>query len=75
MATYTVELTDAEDKSLRYEIKKNGREPQEWITEHVKSVCGRGAKEIIDRELAKVLDDGGTLSGTRDEIILAADVG
>ena len=75
MATYTIDLTDAEDKCLRYETSRKNANTQEWVIEYVKGVCDRGAKSIIDLELKKVMDSGGSLSGTRDEIILAADVG
>tara|TARA_R100001530_G_scaffold26128_1_gene21013 strand:+ start:3133 stop:3360 length:228 start_codon:yes stop_codon:yes gene_type:complete len=75
MATYTIELTDAEDKCLRYETSRKNANTQEWVTGYIKGVCDRGSKNIIDLELKKAMDSGGSLSGTRDEIILAANLG
>jgi len=70
MPTYTITLTDAEDKALSV-IAVN---KQEWIDNAVKNRCRQSKEEIVDAEIKRIRAEGGTVSGTDDEIVIAATV-
>ena len=70
MPDYTITLTDAEDKALGViAIDK-----QEWIENAVKNRCRQSKEEIVDAEIKRIRAAGGTVSGTDDEIVMAATV-
>ena len=65
---YTIELTDAEDKAL----KSICADPQEWIDNAVKNRCRIAIDEIVAKEVERITSIGGTLSGTKEDIVLNA---
>lgn len=70
MADYTVTLTDAEDKALSVVAAS----PQAWIDNAVKNRCRQAKEEIVASEIKRIRESGGTVSGTDDEIVMAATV-
>ena len=68
MAQYTITLTDAEDKALKY-VAFN---PQDWIENVIKNRCRQAIDEIVDIEIKNKLDAGQPISGSRDDIVLAS---
>ncbi len=70
MATYTVTVNDAQDKALRYVML----DPQEWVQNDI-DVRAREAIEMIARaEIERKMDAGETISGTKEDLVLAADI-
>ena len=70
MADYTVTLTDAEDKALSVVAVS----PQAWIDTAVKNRCRQSKDDIVASEIKRIRESGGTISGTDDEIVMAATV-
>ena len=70
MPSYTVTLTDAEDKALSVVAISQ----QEWIDNAVKNRCRISKEEIVASEIKRIRESGGTISGTDDEIVMAATV-
>ena len=70
MPDYTITLTDAEDKALSV-ITSN---KQEWINNAIKNRCRISKEEIVASEIKRIRAEGGTVSGTDDEIVMAANV-
>jgi hypothetical protein len=70
MATYTITLSDAEDKALHTVAVS----AQEWIDNAVHERCRIAIDEIFIAEAQRISDTGGELSGTKDDIVLAANV-
>lgn len=70
MPDYTVTLTDAEDKALSVVAVSQ----QEWIDNAVKNRCRQSKEKIVDAEIKRIRAAGGTVSGTDDEIVMAATV-
>ncbi len=66
--TYTVTLTDAEDKALHVVAVS----AQEWIDNAVHARCQVAINEIISAEVKRKLDAGEPITQTKDEIVLAA---
>lgn len=66
--TYTIILTDAEDKALAAVAKSQ----QEWIENVVKERCRISMEEIFAAEVQRKISLGETISGTKDDIVLAA---
>lgn len=70
MAQYIVELTEAEDKALKHIAIS----AQEWIDNVVKNRCRQAIDEIFKVEVERISEAGGTISGTKEDIVLAADI-
>jgi hypothetical protein len=70
MNTYTITLTDAEDKALGYVAKSQ----QEWIDNAIKNRCRIAIDEIFALETERISATGGEISGTKEEIVLSANV-
>jgi len=72
MATYTVTLTDAEDKALRHVAL----EPQEWIDNAVHNRCRIAMDEIYNAEVERMVADPDitTIPADKDAVILEANV-
>lgn len=68
--TYTVTLTDAEDKALHYVAAS----AQNWIDNAVHERCRIAIEEIVQEQVQLKLQNGETISGTKEEIVLAADI-
>jgi hypothetical protein len=67
---YTITLTDAENKALGYVAVSQ----QEWIDNAVHNRCRIAIEEIVAAEVERITAEGGTLSGTKEDIVLAAPV-
>jgi len=70
MATYTITLSDAEDKAL----KSVAVSAQDWIDNAVHERCRIAIEEIVAIEVNRITASGGTISGTKEDIVNAADV-
>lgn len=70
MPNYTITLTDAEDKALGAIVVNK----QVWIENTVKNRCRQSKEEIVASEIKRIRASGGTVSGTDDEIVMAATV-
>ena len=67
---YTITLTEAQNKSLSYVAY----DPQEWIENAVYNRCRIAIDEIVAEEVERITSQGGELSGTKDDIVLAAPI-
>lgn len=68
--TYTITLSDAEDKALGVVAVSQ----QEWIENAVKERCRVAIEEISNAEIQKKLSAGETISGSREDIVNAANI-
>ena len=68
MKTYTITLNDAEDKALNHVASS----AQEWIENAVHERCRIAIDAIVEQEVERVTSIGGILSGTKEDIVLAA---
>ena len=67
---YTITLSDAEDKALHVVALS----AQDWIDNVVHERCRIAIDEIVAAEVARITAIGGTISGTKEDIVNAADV-
>jgi hypothetical protein len=70
MATYTITLSDAEDKALNVVAIS----AQDWIDNAVHERCRLAIDEIVNAEVQRKLAAGESISGSKDDIVMAADV-
>lgn len=70
MGTYTVTLSDAEEKALAYVAL----DPQAWIDNAVKNRCRIAMEQIVHQEVDRKIAAGELISGTREDIVLAAPI-
>lgn len=70
MATYTITLSDAEDKALAYVAYSQ----QEWIDNAIHDRCRLAIDEIVNAEVQRKLAAGEPIIGSKDDIVLAADI-
>jgi len=70
MPDYTITLTDAEDKALAHDCVS----PQQWIENAIKTKCRKVIKRVVESEITRIRNQGGTVSGTDDEIVMAANL-
>lgn len=70
MKTYTITISDAQDKALSVAVASQ----QEWIENAVNVRCNAVIDEIVASEVQRKLAAGETISGTKDEIVLAANI-
>jgi hypothetical protein len=71
MATYTVTLTDAEDKAIHVVAKS----AQEWINNAVHNRCRIAIDEIVNNYIQAQLSTGQPIVGsTHEEIVLNSNV-
>lgn len=63
---YTVILNDAENKALSHVTY----DPQEWIQYVVSERCRVAIDEIVAKEVERITSEGGSISGTKEEIVL-----
>jgi len=70
MATYTITLTDAEDKALGFVAFSQ----QEWIDNAIHERCRIAIDEIVNAEVQRKLAANEPITGTKDDIVLAADI-
>jgi hypothetical protein len=67
---YTITLTDAEDKALGIVAFSQ----QEWIDNVVRERCRIAIEDIVAEEVNRITSTGGTLSGTKEDIVVAAPI-
>ena len=72
MATYTITLTDAEDKALRVVAL----DPQDWIDNAVHNRCRIAIDEIYTAEVARMTADPDitTIPADKEAVVLSDDV-
>ena len=70
MATYTITLSDAEDKAL----KTVALSAQDWIDNAVHERCRLAIDEIVNAEVQRKLAAGEPITGSKDDIVMAADI-
>jgi hypothetical protein len=70
MTTYTITLSDAEDKALNFvAISAN-----DWIQNAVHERCRIAIEEIVAAEVQRKIAFGETISGTKEDIVNAAPI-
>jgi len=70
MITYTITLSDAEDKALHVVAL----DAQDWIDNAVHERCRIAIEEIVNAEVQRLLSEGKPITGTKDDIVLAAPI-
>jgi hypothetical protein len=70
MPNYTITLTDAEAKALN----TIAIDIHEWIENATKNRSRQQIDVIVNAEIKRIRAAGGTVSGTDDEIVMAANV-
>jgi hypothetical protein len=70
MTTYTITLSAAEDKAL----STVALDQNEWIQNVVHERCRIAIEAIVASEVERITASGGSLSGTKDDIVLAAPI-
>jgi hypothetical protein len=70
MTTYTVTLSDAENKALGVVAFSQ----QDWINDVIHERCRVAMEEIIATEVQRLLTAGQPITGTKDDIVLAAPI-
>ena len=70
MTTYTITLSDAEDKALGVVALSQ----DDWIQNAVKERCRIAIEEIVAAEVQRKLAAGEAITGSKDDIVMAANV-
>jgi hypothetical protein len=70
MKTYTITLSDAEDKALGFVAVSQ----QDWIDNAVHNRCRIAIEEIVSSEVQQKLDAGEPITGSKDDIVMAANL-
>ena len=70
MATYTITLTPAEDKALGVAALSQN----DWIQNAVHERCRIAIEEIVAAEVQRKLAVGESITGSKDDIVIAANV-
>ena len=70
MTTYTITLSDAEDKALHVVAGS----AQDWLDNAVHERCRISIEEIVASEVQRKLAAGESITGSKDDIVLAADI-
>ena len=70
MATYTITLSDAEDKALGVVAFSQ----DDWIQNAVHERCRIAIEEIVATEVQRKLAAGESITGSKDDIVMAAPV-
>ena len=68
MTTYTITLSDAEDKALGVVALSQN----DWIQNAVKERCRLAIEEIVAAEVQRKLAAGESITGSKDDIVMAA---
>jgi len=68
--TYTITLSAAEDKALGFIAFSQ----QEWIDNAVHERCRIAIEEIVAAEVQRKLAAGETISGSKEDIVVAAPI-
>lgn len=67
---HIITLTEAQEKALAYV----SYDTQEWIENAVYNRCRIAIDEIVALEVERITSQGGELSGTKEDIVLAAPI-
>lgn len=72
MATYTITITDAEDKALRYVAA----DPEEWINNAVHNRCRKAIDQIYAEEVERMTNDPDidSIPANKEQVVLAAEI-
>jgi len=70
MSTYTITLSDAEDKALGFVSFSQDA----WIQNAVKERCRIAMEEIIAAEVQRLLSEGKPITGSKEDIVMAAPI-
>ena len=70
MVTYTITLSDAENKALHTVAIS----AQDWIDNAVHERCRIAIDEIVNAEVQRKLAAGESITGSKDDIVMAANV-
>lgn len=68
--TYTITLSDAENKALGVIATSQ----QEWIDNAIHERCRLAIEEIVNAEVQRKLAAGEPITGSKDDIVMAADI-
>ena len=68
--SYTIVLTYAEHKALSIVAAS----PKDWIENVVHERCRIAIDDIVASEVERITTEGGTIAGTKDEIVMAASI-
>jgi hypothetical protein len=68
--TYTITLSDAEDKALGFVAYSQ----QDWIDNAIHERCRIAIDEIVNAEVQRKLAAGETISGSKEDIVNAANI-
>lgn len=68
--TYTVTLTDAQDKAFRH----IALDPQFWLENVFIGRAKQAVEDIARAEIDRKIAAGETISGTKEDLVLAADI-
>ena len=67
---YTIILTEAEDKAL----STVALDQNDWIQNVIHDRCRIAIEEIVQAEVQRLLSEGKPITGSKDDIVLAADI-
>jgi hypothetical protein len=70
MATYTITLSDAEDKALGFVAFSQ----DDWIQNAVHNRCRIAIDEIVNAEVQRLLGEGKPITGSKEDIVMAAQI-
>ena len=68
--TYTITLSDAEDKALGFVAYSQ----QDWIDNAVHERCRIAIDEIVNAEVQRKLANNESITGSKDDIVMAANI-
>jgi hypothetical protein len=68
--TYTVTLSDAEDKALGYVALSQ----EDWINNAIHERCRVAIDEIVNAEVQRKLSIGESIVGSKEDIVMAAQI-
>ena len=68
--TYTITLSDAEDKALGVVTLSQ----QEWIDNAIHERCRIAIEEIVAQEVQRKLALGESITGSKEDIVIAAPI-
>jgi hypothetical protein len=70
MKTYTITLSDAEDKALHVVALS----AQEWIDNAIHERCRLAIEDIVNAEVQRKLAAGEAITGSKEDIVMAAQI-
>jgi len=68
--TYSITLSDAEDKALGFIALSQ----QDWIDNAAHERCRIAIEQIVAAEIQRKLDAGEPITGSKDDIVMAANI-